>query len=106
MKKTDKQLYMIDCVVMHRIRYCVEVEYTDQLGDIIEEINDSGNGTSDHDLVEFSQSYLGEKVITNRAITKDEYLEIFDNDNDYLRNWTTKMKKQLINKIDETPDSK
>jgi len=47
-----------------------------------------------------SQEHLGEIPISNREITREEYLNIFNKDNDYLKSWTDDQKFNLINRID------
>ena len=91
-------LYMIDCIATHHIRYCVEVEDETQLGEVIRLI-DEGN----IELTEFSQEFLGEKVVTYGIImSKEEYLKMFDEDNKYLNGWSEEKKLEFINKIDES----
>ena len=93
-----KKLYMIDCIATHHIRYCVETEDTSQIGEIIRLIDEG-----DNELTEFSQDYLGEKVVTtSHIISEEEYLKVFDEDNDYLKEWDKEKKLEFINKIDES----
>jgi hypothetical protein len=47
-----------------------------------------------------SQEHMGEFTISHREITEEEYLKIFDEDNDYLKDWTDEQKKQFIHRID------
>jgi len=89
-----KKLYMIDCIAIHKISYCVEVDEITQLGEITRIINEG-----DHELEEFSQEFLGEKVVSNYHIFNDEYVKIFDKDNEYLKDWNTEKKLEFINKI-------
>jgi hypothetical protein len=46
---------------------------------------------------EMSQRHIGESILSSREITEDEYMTMFDKDNDYLINWTDDQKKSLIN---------
>lgn len=48
------------------------------------------------DLTEMSQTWIGEQVTGYRDITFEEYLEIFDKENDYLEGWTTEKKLNFI----------
>lgn len=95
-------LYMIDCVSTHHIRYCVKVETKEQLQNVFEKIDQSNYDAShDHSLTEFSQEFLGEKVISASKITsEEEYLKIFDEDNEYLSDWSEYQKLDFINNID------
>ena len=91
-------LYMIDCVATHHIRYCVEAEDETQLGEVIKLIDEGNN-----ELIEFSQEFLGEKVVTyGIIISKEEYLKMFDEDNEYLKGWSKEKKLGFINNIEES----
>lgn len=85
-----KKLYMIDMLSQFRIRYAVEA---DSIDDAVHMVY---NG--DHELKEFSQTHLGILDFSSREITQEEYLKLFDEDNEYLSNWTTEQKLKQINK--------
>ena len=87
-----KKLVMVDCISQHRIRYVVEVK-----NDIDHALDEVVCG--DTNFAEFSQMHLGEVIVSHREISKEEYLTIFDQDNNYLRSWTEEQKLQFINKI-------
>lgn len=50
----------------------------------------------DEGTEEMSQTWIGEHIVNHRDITVEEYLEIFDRENDYLKNWTTEQKLRFI----------
>ena len=54
------------------------------------------------DFVEFSQHHIDEVISSSRELTKDEYLQLFDKDNNYLSCWTDEQKLEFINVIDYT----
>ena len=90
-----KKLVMVDVLSQFRIRYCVEVE--DNIYHALDEIVVN---ESDANFVEFSQQHLEPTVIlSHREITEDEYLKMFDEDNNYLETWTKEQKLKFINKI-------
>lgn len=97
-----KKLVMVDCLSQFRIRYCVEVE--DDNDHALDEIICR---YEDVDFKEFSQEHLlpSPIIISSREISKEEYLRMFNEDNNYLRDWTEEQKLNLINKIIyEKPD--
>jgi hypothetical protein len=49
-------------------------------------------------LEEFAQHHVAEDVFSYREITEDEYLKIFDKENDYLKEWNVEQKKRFIHK--------
>lgn len=87
---------MVDVLHQFRVRYCVEVE------DVIEHALDEVV-CREHDpenFLEFSQMPLEPTVILSyREITEEEYLRMFDEDNDYLKTWKEEQKLKFINKI-------
>lgn len=90
-----KKLVMVDVLSQFRIRYCVEVE--DNVDHALDEVTIN---EFDSNFVEFSQQHLGPTVIlSHREITEEEYLKMFDSDNDYLKDWSKEQKLKFINKI-------
>lgn len=90
-----KKLVMVDVLSQFRIRYCVEVE-----DDIDHALDEIVVNESDANFREFSQQHLEPTVIlSHREITEDEYLKMFDEDNNYLETWTKEQKLKFINKI-------
>ena len=94
-----KTRVMVDCLSQFRIRYCVEVE--DDIDHALDEIICN---YEEVEFKEFSQDHLRPSpiFISHREISKDEYLRMFDEDNDYLKGWTEEKKLEFINKIDYT----
>ena len=88
----EKKLYLVETVSIFRHRYVVEAKEAEHAND--EVVCNNGN------LEEFSQKHIDENIISTREITPDEYIKIFDVDNDYLKDWTDVQKMQFINVID------
>jgi hypothetical protein len=91
----EKKLYVVETISYFRHRYVVnarcEIDATD-------EVVMNVSGSSDN-FEEFSQKHIDECVMDAREITADEYLKIFDKDNDYLKDWPIEKKMQFINEI-------
>ena len=83
------KLVLVDTISTFHIRYVVEVadNAVDQAIEVVK---------LDHDFDEFSQKHLGETVISQRVVSVDEYLQEFDKDNDYLKNWTPEQKMRYV----------
>jgi hypothetical protein len=90
-----KKLIMVDVLSQYRMRYVVEVE--DDVSHALDEVTMRLN---DIDFQEFSQLHLGETIISHKEIDKADYLRMFDEDNDYLKEWTEEEKLKFVNKID------
>ena len=48
---------------------------------------------------EVSQEHLGEQIVTHRVVTEEEYLRVFDKQNDYLKSWTTEQKMEYVKDV-------
>ena len=93
---------MVDCLSQFRIRYCVEVE--DDIDNALDEVVMEYENL---EFMEFSQQHLlpCPVILSHREISKEEYLRMFDEDNDYLKEWPEEQKINWINKINyEKPD--
>ena len=80
--------YLVETVAVFRMRYVVETNHPDYA---VDEVMVKEKG-------EFSQKYIGNNVLSVREITADEYLKIFDEDNDYLKGWSEEQKLDFINR--------
>jgi len=88
------KIVMVDVLTSFRNRYAVELNDEDPaewaVDTVVCEMHDVK-------LTEFSQYHIGDQVMSHREITKEEYLRMFDEDNDYLKDWTEKQKLSFIN---------
>lgn len=50
---------------------------------------------------EVSQKFLNETIVSHRILTDNEYIEMFNEDNEYLSDWTTDEKMKFITKVPE-----
>jgi hypothetical protein len=88
-------LYLVETVSIFRHRYVVEAREPEHAADevVCQLVSDS--------FVEFSQHHVDECISSVRKLKDNqEYLELFDEDNDYLQSWTEERKFNFINKID------
>ena len=95
--KEQTKLYLVETVSIFRHRYIVEAKEAEHAND---EVVMNATGPYDESWSEFSQKHIDETIFSTREITADEYLEIFDEDNDYLKGWTDVEKMQYVNVID------
>lgn len=93
----EKKLFLVETVSIFRHRYVVEAEEESHACD--EVVMNVGHAYSD-EFQEFSQHHVDEMISSSREISMDEYLKLFDKDNDYLKNWTVEQKTRFINVID------
>jgi hypothetical protein len=75
------------------MRYVVEANNADDAKDEVTMNNDGS-------LHEFSQQHLDEVITSAREIDREEYLRMFNEDNDYLQDWDEEQKFKFVNVID------
>ena len=89
----EKKLYLVETVSMFRMRYVVEAKEAEHAND--EVVCELGN----ENFKEFSQHHVDECITSTRELTEEEFLKLFDEDNEYLSSWSDEQKKDFINKI-------
>ncbi len=82
--------YLVETVSLYRIRYVVEANESTHAADEV-----AMNNVDD----EFSQKHLDEIITSTREITDEEYLKLFEEDNDYLMSWDEASKFKFVNKV-------
>jgi hypothetical protein len=95
-------LYLVDSISMFRMRYVVDCDSATEAELLVKD------HLTDDQIKEFSQHHIGEPVTGVRKLgTEAEYLELFDEDNDYLADWPVDKKLNYINRFDleETTDA-
>jgi len=91
--------FLVQTVTTYRISYVVEAE------DEFHAETRVMDGITTGGLKEFSQKHLDECMYDTRRIKKKAYIELFDKDNAYLKEWPLKMKYELVNRADTGNDS-
>lgn len=96
-EKMETELVMVECVSTFRMRYVVEVPKGKKEWAL--------DTVTVNEAEEFSQEHLGEQIFSHRVIDKEEYLRVFNEDNDYLSSWKDDDKfSRFVTKIDENGD--
>jgi hypothetical protein len=83
------KLFLVDAVSSYRTSYVVRCEDGDHAKDAV----------TMEEATEFSQEWLGEQISRVTEITEDDYLVLFDRENDYLKDWDIEKKKSLITQV-------
>lgn len=95
----NKQYVVITTVTMHKHKYVIPVddlqkENPDVPVNPIEWANDC---VTCEDVSELSQDYLGENIIDTEIVDGEEkILEIFDRENEYLKDWSREQKLEMV----------
>ena len=95
-----KRYAVVTAVSSHRMRFVVPL---DQLQAMNPDQEVSAEWLADsvvmNEVEEFSQDHIGEQIIDIHVVNEDQMLQIFDNDNDYLKNWTREYKIEWVRKL-------
>jgi hypothetical protein len=83
------KLFLVDAVSSYRTSYVVRCENEEHAKDTV----------TMEEATEFSQEWLGEQISRVTEITEDDYLVLFDRENDYLKGWDIDKKKSLITQV-------
>jgi hypothetical protein len=75
---------MVECISQYRMRYMVETpdDHPEYALDTV----------TMQEAKEFSQLHVGETIMSHRVVTFDEALQICDEDNSYLKTWSSQDK--------------
>jgi hypothetical protein len=84
--------YLVETISMFRMRYVIEAESVEHAKDEVT--------MNVGELAEFSQHHVDEVISSTREIDDAEYLRRFDEDNEYLKDWTDGQKFSFVNVID------
>ena len=83
-KMEQTKFTLVECVSTFRMRYVAEVPVgTDDWAADIVVMNEAK---------EFSQEHIGEQIISQRDLTREEVLELCDVDNHYCKAWSEEQK--------------
>jgi hypothetical protein len=94
----ETEWVLVECVGTFRMRYMVEVPK-----DKAEYALDT---VTMNEAKEFSQEFLGETIVSHRVVSKDEALNICDQDNDYTKSWETEHKiKNFFTTMEDQKDA-
>lgn len=93
----DKQYVVVTTTSTHRMRYAVPMDELQKLNeDYIVDPKWALDLVTCEEVQEFSQMHLGEQIVDSCVMDEDEILDLFDKDNDYLKDWTKEQKIKNI----------
>jgi hypothetical protein len=96
----SKDYVVVTCISSHRMRYVMHRDDLQKLNpsvpvDAIDRANDTVNM---NECEEFSQEHMGEYIVDTVEMNEEDMLELFDKDNDYLREWKKDQKVAMVRK--------
>lgn len=91
----EHPLYLVETISTFRIRYVVSAKSAEHAADTV----------AMEEAEEMSQKHIDENILGVRQIFRAEYLQIFDEDNDYLRSWDADKKLSMVHVVDYDSNS-
>ena len=95
----DERYVVVTAVSTHRMRYCIPVSELQKLNPDVDISNDrekqiewAKDSVTMEEVNDFSQHWLGEQIADTFILDKERVLQLFDRDNDYLKEWTEEKK--------------
>jgi hypothetical protein len=82
--------YLVETISYFRHRYVIDCDSSEHAKDAV----------TMNEAEEMSQLHIDESITGCREIDDTEYLRIFDEDNEYCRNWEDEQKFRMIHKVD------
>ena len=94
----NKDYVVVTCISSFRMRYVMHKDDLQKLNpdepcNPIEWAKDAVTG---EEVDEFSQKYMGEYIVDIDLINEDQMLNLFDKDNDFLKQLSTEKKIELV----------
>jgi len=90
------KIVLVETISTFRHLYAIELEDNEPneyaLDDVVCVTYPNGS------LEDFAQEHISEDTFSHRVISEEEYIRIFDEMNDYLKDWTIDKKKKFIYK--------
>ena len=87
------KIVLVETVSTFRHVYAVRVDDQDPADFALDDVAlNMGEDT----ISEVSQNHISEDIFSHRVVTEEEYLEFFDRENDYLKDWPKEKKMEFI----------
>jgi len=90
----NEKIYVVETISLFRHTYYVKAkEASHALDEVVCRLTDEY-------FIEGSQTHISEDIANVIEVTEEEYLKLFDKENDYLENWSKEQKLDRINVIE------
>lgn len=91
---------IVTAVSSYRMRYAIPVDELQRMNPDVSiegrEIEWANDSVTCEEVQEFSQKHIGEQIVDTKVFSEEEMLELFDKDNDYLKDWSTEKKIDYV----------
>lgn len=100
---SDERYVVVTATSTFRERYCIPVSELQKLNTAVDITNDparqiewANDSVAVEEVKEFSQMHMGEQIVDTFILDEERVLQLFDRDNDYLKEWTKEKKLEHI----------
>ena len=84
---------LVEALAQYRMRYVIEVPDDHNDGELPCSAKQWAEDTvTMEEMKEFSQEWLGETIISSRELSKEQIMDLIEEDNDYCKAWTDDQK--------------
>ena len=104
MQKSNERYVVVTTVSQFRQRYTIPVSelqklnpHVDISNDVVKQVEWAQDSVTTEDVNEFSQKWLGETIVDTFILDEERMLNLFDRDNDYIKEWSKKQKLEFFN---------
>ena len=110
MAMTEERYVVVTTISSFRQRYCIPVSKLQELNTDVDITNSplkqvewAQDSVTAEEIKEFSQKWLGETILDTFILDEERVLQLFDRDNDYLKEWTEEKKLEWLHDWKEKP---
>lgn len=96
-----RQRYVVPVSELQKTNPDVDIMSEGPMGKPIEWANDS---VTCENVQEFSQKWIGEQIVDTFLLDEERIINVWDRDNDYMKDWTRQQKLEFIHNWKETKD--
>jgi hypothetical protein len=100
---SDERYVVVTAISTFRQRYCVPVSELQKLNtnfditnDVVQQAEWAEDSVTGEEVKEFSQHWLGETIVDTMILDEERMLNLFDRDNDYLKDWSKTQKIDYV----------
>jgi len=112
MSNPKERYVVVTCISQFRQRYAIPVSELQALNpdvdisaDPAKQIEWASDNVTCEKVSEFSQKWIGESIVDAMILDEERIVNLFDRDNDYLKEWTRQQKLDYISDWEEKDES-
>lgn len=93
---SEERIYVVETISSFRNTYYVKArDKVHAMDEVVCQLSDYQDT-----FIEGSQKHIDESIANVIEVTEEEFIKVFDHENDYLKGWSKERKLQQINVID------